>query len=252
MIFLPISAMGGGAGSCQRQHGAAAGVEEGPVPGVAPLAGAASAAARARRRRRSLWPPALLLAPLCLCAAWPAAWVAGRGHTPSPRPATLCRATRGEEAAKAAAAAQLLKRPKRQVEKEDLDLRFSRSSGPGGQNVNKVETKVDVRFDASSARFLPDWVKEKLLQQQAKRVNSQGLLAFSVQEQRTQGENIRLAVKKLQAWIDQAAYIPPPVDPEKGKRIQRIRKAASDKRVEDKRKKSEMRKMKTSMRQQRY
>mmetsp|Transcript_36910 Transcript_36910/g.114885 ORF Transcript_36910/g.114885 Transcript_36910/m.114885 type:complete len:239 (-) Transcript_36910:48-764(-) len=227
---------------------------------------------RTRRRPRRLWALGLVFLPCCLAAASPSAWSSGlcratglagcslRGPLPEPwpraaggarpLPGTVQLATRGEEAARFAATAQLLRKPKRQVEKEDLHLRFSRSSGPGGQNVNKVETKVDVRFDVHTASFLPEWVKQKLLEKQASRVNSQGMLAFSVQEQRTQLDNIRLAVRKLQAWIDEAAYIPPPPDKAKQAKIRRTRRAASLKRVEDKRRKSERKKMKTSWRQQ--
>lgn len=114
--------------------------------------------------------------------------------------------------------------------------------------MNKVETKVDVRFDIMGASFLPDWVKQNLRKQQANRINRQGLLAFSAQEQRTQQDNIRIAVRKLQAMIDEASYIPPPPPKEKQAKMKRIRRAASVKRVEDKRRKSERKQMKQFLR----
>lgn len=101
--------------------------------------------------------------------------------------------------------------------------------------MNKVETKVDARFDLERADFLPDWVKANLRAQQRNRFNSQGLLVVSASEERTQLDNIRIVVEKLQVMINQASVIPKPPDKEKKQQMDQRKKAADNKRVEDKR-----------------
>eukprot|EP00933_Yihiella_yeosuensis_P023114 TRINITY_DN18050_c2_g2_i1.p1 TRINITY_DN18050_c2_g2~~TRINITY_DN18050_c2_g2_i1.p1 ORF type:complete len:202 (-),score=43.71 TRINITY_DN18050_c2_g2_i1:46-651(-) len=158
-------------------------------------------------------------------------------------------ATPGEAAAQYAAKAQNFKPPSREICHKDVELRFSRSSGPGGQNVNKVETRVEAQFHVRSS-FLPDWVKEKLVQQQATKMNKDGFLIVATEEQRTQSDNLRLTFRKLQAMIDQAAIIPKLPSKAKVEKMKRIKKAANTKRIEDKRFKSARKSMKIERRKQ--
>ncbi|CAJ1356012.1 unnamed protein product [Effrenium voratum] len=100
-----------------------------------------------------------------------------------PQPNVMQRtATRGEKAAELAKKGKDLPPPSRSITMDDVDLQFSRSSGPGGQNVNKVETRVQASFDVDSARFLPQWVKDNLRKQEANRFNKKGILVVSAED----------------------------------------------------------------------
>jgi len=168
-------------------------------------------------------------------------WCSWMGPSPLARPRcarSLRLATAGERFAKQAKEAKTLYPPKRRLSIEDVELRFSRSSGPGGQNVNKVETKAQARFHVQNAKFLPDWVKQNLLQQEANRVNKHGVLVVHCEEQRTRLDNQRIVLQKLQAMIDQASFIPEAPDPRKVQKMRAVRNAANQKRLQDKKFKS--------------
>lgn len=109
--------------------------------------------------------------------------------------------------------------------------------------MNKVETRVDARFDIRAAGFLPAWVKDKLMTQQASRIKD-GVLIVTASEQRTQQDNIRIALRKIQVFIDEASYIPPPPSQEKKAKLRRVKKKANSKRLDDKKKRSERKNMK--------
>ncbi|CAM9610055.1 unnamed protein product, partial [Choristocarpus tenellus] len=83
-----------------------------------------------------------------------------------------------------------------------------RSSGSGGQNVNKLSTKVEIRFSVPDADWLEDDVKERLMEQQSGRVNKNGELVVTSQEHRTQRQNRLTAVQKLTEMVKQAV-VPP-------------------------------------------
>jgi len=87
---------------------------------------------------------------------------------------------------------------------EKIDMSFTRSSGAGGQNVNKVNTKVELRFNVMEAEWIPLEVRERLYQQQRSRINKNGFMSIQSQEFRTQEKNRKSAVSKLQGLILQA------------------------------------------------
>lgn len=150
------------------------------------------------------------------------------------------RATPGERAAELAKKAKDLPPPSRGISMDDVDLSYSRSSGPGGQNVNKVETKVQASFDVGTAKFLPNWVKENLRKQQVNRFNKDGVLIVSCEEQRTRQDNLRIVMQKLQGMIDKAAFKPKMPDKAKVNKMRRAKRAANEKRLQDKKLKSKL------------
>ncbi|OQV14855.1 putative Peptidyl-tRNA hydrolase ICT1, mitochondrial [Hypsibius exemplaris] len=74
---------------------------------------------------------------------------------------------------------------------EDLEISYSRSSGPGGQNVNKVNTKVDIRFDLKSVKWIPEHLKAQLFEKHATRITKEG--QFWIQSEKTRSREFNLA-----------------------------------------------------------
>ncbi|MBI3194613.1 MAG: aminoacyl-tRNA hydrolase [Ignavibacteriae bacterium] len=79
----------------------------------------------------------------------------------------------------------------------ELTFRFSRSGGRGGQNVNKVETKVELLFDVLQSPSLTDEQRQKVLHRLEARIDSEGVLHITAQEHRTQNKNREEAIKKF-------------------------------------------------------
>jgi ribosome-associated protein len=80
---------------------------------------------------------------------------------------------------------------------DSLDLKFSRSSGPGGQNVNKINSKVTVLFDVTSCDNICDSDKERIFEKLFRRINKNGQIQVVSQRYRTQEANRRAAIEKL-------------------------------------------------------
>jgi ribosome-associated protein len=119
------------------------------------------------------------------------------------------------------------------IEERELEERFVRASGPGGQNVNKVSTAVELRFnvDASS---LPSDMKQRLATLAGSRMSTDGVLLIDSREHRTQAQNREAARARLVALLQHAARRP------KTRRPTKPKKAAKEKRLESKRQRSEV------------
>jgi ribosome-associated protein len=113
------------------------------------------------------------------------------------------------------------------IDDREVDERFVRASGPGGQNVNKVSTAVELRFDVR-ASSLPSDVQERLLALAAGRVTADGVLLIDSREHRTQARNRAAARERLVELIAQAARAP------RRRKATRPRPAAREKRLEAK------------------
>lgn len=91
---------------------------------------------------------------------------------------------------------------------DELVERFVRSSGPGGQNVNKVASAVELRFDAARSPSLPDDVRARLLARRDRRITSDGVIVISGQRFRTQERNRQDVRERLAALVQAALQAP--------------------------------------------
>ncbi len=98
--------------------------------------------------------------------------------------------------------------PDIRLDENDLIFRFVRASGPGGQNVNKVSSAAELRFDVMRNTSLPEAVRLRLARLAANRINSQGQLVIFAQRYRSQERNRTDAVARLAALIRRAAVVP--------------------------------------------
>ncbi|TBR13714.1 MAG: aminoacyl-tRNA hydrolase [Lysobacter sp.] len=96
------------------------------------------------------------------------------------------------------------------IPESEITERFVRSAGPGGQNVNKVATAVELRFDIANSPTLPEPVRERLLARRDRRVTTEGVLVLSAQRFRTQERNREDARERLAAFVEAGLHVPKP------------------------------------------
>jgi ribosome-associated protein len=114
------------------------------------------------------------------------------------------------------------------LDEREFEDRFVRASGPGGQNVNKVATAVELRFDVSASSLPPD-VKQRLLDLAGHRATADGVIVIDSREHRTQPQNREAARARLVALIQHAARRPRPRKPTKPGRAAREQRLQSKK-----------------------
>jgi ribosome-associated protein len=90
----------------------------------------------------------------------------------------------------------------------ELKEDFIRSSGPGGQNVNKVSTAVQLRFDVKNSTSLPEGIRRRLIKLAGSRMTKDGVLIIKAERHRTREQNRRDAIERLAAMIVEASKVP--------------------------------------------
>lgn len=117
---------------------------------------------------------------------------------------------------------------------DEIQFEFVRGSGPGGQNVNKVATAVQLRFDASTSPSLPEEVRARLIRLAGKRVTGDGVLVIEARRFRTQEQNRYDALEKFYELLKKAYEKP------KQRRKTKPTKASHEKRLKEKKVRSQV------------
>ncbi len=120
--------------------------------------------------------------------------------------------------------------PRISIAEEELEFSFVRASGPGGQNVNKVASAVQLRFDAAHSPHLPDGVKMRLSRLAGRRMTQDGVIVIQAQRFRTQERNREDAVERLVELIRSATIVAPPRRPTRPTLASKERRLASKER----------------------
>ena len=127
--------------------------------------------------------------------------------------------------------------PSIHIDEQEVEFAFIRSAGPGGQNVNKVSTAVQLRFDLAGSTSLPPEVKQRLARLAGRRLTSQGTLVIEARQQRTQEQNRQAAIDRLVRLIRMA------LEPPKPRHRTRPTRASIARRLESKRRRGETKRL---------
>ncbi len=122
------------------------------------------------------------------------------------------------------------------LDESEISMHFVRSSGPGGQNVNKVATAVQLRFDVGNSPSLPGDVRTRLIRLAGRRLTQDGILIIEARQYRTQEQNREDALERLKELIRAAARKPKP------RKKTKPTKASQERRIESKKQRGEIKK----------
>jgi ribosome-associated protein len=139
----------------------------------------------------------------------------------------------------ASAAREVRVRPGLVIPGSALEIRFSRSGGPGGQNVNKVETKAEVRFDLAGTALLGPEEKARALGKLATRLTTEGVLIVSCERTRHRERNLTDALFRMGEILREALHRPKP------RRATRPTRSSKHRRVDEKRHRGEIKRHRT-------
>ncbi len=123
------------------------------------------------------------------------------------------------------------------IDESELEFDFIRTSGPGGQNVNKVASGVQLRFDVRTSPSLPEDVRQRLESLAGKRLTVDGILVIDARRFRTQERNRQDAVERFVNLVSKAAEVPTPRKKTKPTQASKMR------RLDEKRKRGEIKRM---------
>jgi ribosome-associated protein len=131
--------------------------------------------------------------------------------------------------------------PELVIDENEISEQFVRASGPGGQNVNKLATAVQLRFDVANSPSLPGPVRERLSRLAGQRLTAEGILLITAKEFRTQAQNRQAALKRLLHLLQKAAEAP------KVRRKTKPSPLDKERRLKEKRRRAELKRLRGNL-----